>query len=220
MVLIGESKDGSYATTLNSIKNKIWITVGIGSHYEFEYELVNLGVTVFGFDLNISKSRKVPENLNLIEKFWGTSDTKNSMTMNSMLSLAKVSSGTEWCLKFDIEGAEWELLDQVLNVANMPKFIVCELHDLVPRNDDAFVRVKLANLKKLSEFYVPIFIKPNNYSAYVIHENVGLYDVLEVTWMLRDETTEANLNYLPIDNSLIVLNDKKRPMFPLGSIRN
>ena len=220
MVLIGETKDGAYAITSNSINNKIWITVGIGSHYEFENELANRGITVFGFDLNIGKSRKVPENLNLIKKFWGISDTMNSITLNSMLSLANISNGTEWCLKFDIEGSEWELIDQVLNVANMPKIIVCELHDLVPRNDDTYIQDKLAKLKKLSESYIPIFVKPNNYSAYVIHENVGLYDVLEVTWMLRDETIEANLNYVPIDKSLIVLNDKKKPMFPLGNIRN
>lgn len=214
--LIGTKNDGSYVTTKQSCIENKWISIGIGNHFEFEQELFKRGNLVFGFDAQIGNIPKQSRGIRMIRKNWGLQNSDSTITLKAMLNEAGIDRKQEWNLKFDIEGAEWTLLNQIHSLENHPNVITCELHNLIPRLNDEILNLRVEELTKLSALYEPIFVKPNNYSAYVISDGVGYYDVLEVTWILRSKTIDMKKTKTIRKSELTVINDKLRPMYPIG----
>ena len=218
LVLVGNSLDGSYVTTSESIISKKWVAIGIGSHYQFEEELAKLGNDVYGFDFNITKKLISNKRIKLIKKYWGSIDSKSSITLRSIFQVAGISHSDEWNLKFDIEGSEWHLINQIFAQSNMPKIIVGEFHQLIPRFNDSNLDNRQNLLKQLHEHYNPVFVKANNYSAYVTTADLGLYDALEITWILKTQDLPS-FSAKPMPRShLTIVNDKLKPMYPVGHL--
>lgn len=220
MVLIGGHEDGAYVTNIESTQSTNWICVGLGSHFQFELELVRLGNKVLGFDQNIGSNYQSSKNLEFHNMHWDVFDSDKSITLNSMLNKAELKEGENWCLKFDIEGAEWKVWSQVMDLENKPQTIVCELHDLIPRYKDKSLQYKITKLADLAQFYIPIFVKPNNYSAYVVENGIGLYDVLEITWLLKSSKSEKIYYANSSISELTIVNDATKKVFPIGLLRN
>ncbi len=214
--LVGTNDDGSYVTTKQSCMTNKWISIGIGNHFEFEQELFNRGNLVYGFDAQIGHLSKQSQGIRMTRKNWGLQNLDSSMTMQAMMEEAGIDGDQEWNLKFDIEGAEWRLLSQIYSLENLPSVIACELHDLIPRLNDQDLDLRVKELSKLNSLYEPIFVKPNNYSAYVVSEGIGIYDVLEVTWILKSKVVEMSKTKTIEMSELVVVNDKLRPMYPIG----
>jgi len=216
LVLVGDSLDGSYVTTSESIISKKWVAIGIGGHCQFEQELAKLGNDVYGIDLNITKKLISNKRIKLIKKYWGSMDSNSLITLGSLLQVAGISQSDEWNLKFDIEGSEWHLINQIFSQSNLPKIIVGEFHHLIPRYSDSNLDNRQNLLKQLHEHYNPVFVKANNYSAYVVTADLGLYDALEITWILKTQDLPSSSSK-PIPTShLNIVNDKLRPMYPIG----
>lgn len=216
--LVGTHDDGSYVTTKHSCVRSLWISIGIGNHFEFEQELFNRGNIVYGFDAQIGHLTKQSQGIRMTKKNWGLENSDSYMTLEAMLDEANIGKNHEWNLKFDIEGAEWNLLSQIFSLENLPCVIVCELHNLLPRLNDDNLDLQVSILTKLTNLYEPIFVKPNNYSAYVLSEGVGMYDVLEVTWILKSKAVKMCKTEAIEMSRLVVINDKRRPMFPIGFV--
>jgi hypothetical protein len=214
--LVGTRNDGSYVTTKQSCIENKWISVGIGSHFEFEQELFSRGNLVHGFDAQIGIVPKQSRGIRMTRKNWGFQNSDSTMTLKAMLVESGIDANEEWNLKFDIEGAEWNLLSQIHSLEKLPNVIICELHNLIPRLNDQSLNLRLKELSKLNALYEPVFVKPNNYSAYVMSEGIGFYDVLEITWVLRSETANMKKKKLIATSELVVINDKLRPMYPIG----
>ncbi len=167
--LVGTHDDGSYVTTRQSCVANKWISIGIGNHFEFERELFNRGNDVFGFDAQIGHLSKQSKGIRMTRRNWGSQNSESFMTMQAMMDKAGIDGNQEWNLKFDIEGAEWKLLNQVYSLENLPTVIACELHNLIPRLNDQDLDLRVNELSKLQTLYEPVFVKPNNYSAYVVN---------------------------------------------------
>jgi|GEM_PF-7104067 len=218
LVLVGNSLDGSYVTTSESIISKKWVAIGIGSHFQFEEELAKLGNDVYGFDFNITKKLISNKRIKLIKKYWGSIDSNSSITLESIFEVAGILQSDEWNLKFDIEGSEWHLINQIFAQSNMPKIIVGEFHQLIPRFNDSNLDNRQNLLKQLYEHYNPVFVKANNYSAYVATADLGLYDALEITWILKTQDLPS-FSAKPMPTShLTIVNDKLKPMYPIGHL--
>jgi hypothetical protein len=205
-------------TTSESIISKKWVAIGIGSHFQFEEELAKLGNDVYGFDFNITKKLISNKRIKLIKKYWGSIDSKSSITLESIFEVAGILQSDEWNLKFDIEGSEWHLINQIFAQSNMPKIIVGEFHQLIPRFNDSNLDNRQHLLKQLHEHYNPVFVKANNYSAYVATADLGLYDALEITWILKTQDLPS-FSAKPMPTShLTIVNDKLKPMYPIGHL--
>lgn len=216
LALIGSNSDGSYVTSKESSMGKKWISIGIGSHFEFEQALSSLGNHVNGYDLQIGKFPKKSQEFRITRTNWGTINSKTLKTLKMMIEESGIDVNEKWNLKFDIEGAEWDLLDQIYLLENPPVIIACELHNLVPRFNDQTLDLKIKNLTELDARYEAIFVKPNNYSAYILSEGIGFYDVVEVTWILRSERLPMQKTKSIENSDLVVVNDKLKPLFPVG----
>jgi len=216
LVLVGNSLDGSYVTTSESILSKKWVAIGIGSHFQFEEELAKKGNRVYGFDLNITKKKGLNRRIKLIKKNWGDLDSSSSITLGSILQVAGISNFDEWNLKFDIEGSEWRLLNQIFTQSNLPKIVVGEFHELIPRFNDFNLNNRLDLIKQLYLHYNPVFVKANNYSAYVATADLGLYDALEITWILKTHDMSSSPAKPMSTSHLTIINDKLKPMYPIG----
>ena len=98
----------------------------------------------------------------------------------------------------------------------MPQIIVGEFHELIPRFNDFNLNNRLDLIKQLHEHYNPVFVKANNYSAYVATADLGLYDALEITWILKTHDISSSPAKSMSTSHLTIINDKLKPMYPIG----
>ena len=193
---IGSNGDGGYLILTESASNSMWITFGLGTNTDFEKELVNNGCTVNAFDHTLD----IPPSIRNQHFKWhkhGLSSVSSS-TMITLQDLERehVMQGRDWHLKFDIEGNEWNILEDIPKMKNPPRSIACELHNLrwTVNSDDNLTR--LHRLRSLTESYEVLHINGNNYSANLIGTKSSLHDVMEVL-LVKSVKSHLNNEYSP-----------------------
>ena len=217
--LCGGGSDGGYAISANSDFCKVWITAGLGSHIDFELELAAQGCFVLGADLNIGKFRRLGRNVVLKNQYWGKKDSHIELTLESLVHAARIADNIDWGLKFDIEGNEWDVLDQIQKLEFPPSFITCELHGLVPSHQNfETMGAKIEALSLLARYYIPVFIKGNNYSAHIVFKDFSIYDVIEMSWVRKDKLEKFLISSSTDPANLIFPNDSKKSLFKVGQI--
>lgn len=189
LVRVGSKNDGGYFVPESFLSNQVWVSIGLGYNIEFENELDYRNNKVLCFDHTIDgRPKKLNKSINFINKGWGSKNAVNSkshlISLSRMVNLAFskfLNFNTTWCLKFDIEGNEWECFDQLIQIKNKPVVIVCELHGLLWESPlSKFNNVK-ESLELLLKDYVICYFNGNNFSPYLNTKNYALYDVVEFT---------------------------------------
>ena len=141
----------------------------------------------------------------------------NVGNLKSLFELSEIKSNDAWYLKTDIEGYEWELFVELIETKSLPEILVCELHFLL--FDPETFKSKLATLVKFNEYFEPVSVQGNNFSAYYTDGNYGIYDAMELTFIRRN--TRNKYASTPGSNEKIVyLNDPSRKYFLLIQILN
>lgn len=211
----GPDKDGGYNLPVLVSKGSLWITIGLGTNVEFENELSYNNNLVKTFDHTLTYR---PRNLNRSIKWYkyGYSPNKTHFTgtINDIMNLSEINSSIEWNLKVDIEGAEWTLFEEVIKLENRPVTLICEIHGLL--YDPETFKSKLDTLIKLFSTYQIISLHGNNFSAYYINHEYGLYDVIEVTMILKTELNSFKSKHNTLNKMIHFRNDPysyEAPMF-------
>ena len=213
---LGSFNDGGYMVPNANLKHSKWISIGLGNNVDFENHLSNKLNNVFAFDHTLDSRPKNLDNDVIWFKFGYSRVPRNNIgNLKSLFELSGIESREAWNLKADIEGYEWELFLELIESDSRPEIIVCELHFLL-FDPDAF-KSRLATLLKLHEYFEPVSIQGNNFSAYYSEGNYGIYDSMEVTFLRRDMRSK----YLSIRGSSekqVYLNDPSRKYFPVFSL--
>jgi hypothetical protein len=219
--LVGGHEDGGYVVPADFHLSSTWVTLGIGSHFDFEIELARSGCIVFGFDTNIGKAQQpLPSGLHFKKLNWSNEPREGCISLQDMLSEARINESSAWNMKIDIEGSEWKLLPEVLALHNRPKVIACELHDFIPRyGKSSFDRERVAVLRAFAEFYDVVFLKGNNYSPYLIEEDIGIYDAIEATFILKDAKSSKRVSPESKGLDIRFSNNDNVPLFTMGKLR-
>ena len=194
---IGSNNDGGYFVPVEYCTSKNWITIGLGSNVDFENDLASRKCNVISFDHTTpGRPRTLHTRVKYMPLGWGAMNNTKAddlISLRTMLTVAK-SSGSflgEWNLKFDIEGSEWECLEQILELNDKPAAIVCEIHFLIWNENQSD---KIDILSKLLSFYKICFIKGNNYSQYFMTSDYGIYDIIEITLIRSDLVGSLSLS--------------------------
>jgi hypothetical protein len=203
---VGSKNDGGYFLPTSFLSSRNWITIGLGSNIEFENDLCSRDSKVVSFDHTIlGRPRQLNPKVRYFKLGWGTENKRNKLVnLESMLKIAEFTpiDSVSWCLKFDIEGNEWELMHQIHELVNKPALIICELHNLIYRNSGKLVENMHETLIELFKEYIACSIHGNNYSIYVRDKDYGIYDIAEVTLVRRDlvETCQVRSTQFRVDD--------------------
>jgi hypothetical protein len=213
---LGSFNDGGYMVPNTNLKHSKWISIGLGNNVDFENHLSNKLNNVFAFDHTLDSRPKKLNNDVIWFKFgYSRVPRVNTGNLKSLFELSGIESKEAWNLKADIEGYEWELFLELIESDSRPEIIVSELHFLL-FDPDAF-KSRLATLLKLNEYFEPVSIQGNNFSAYYSEGNYGIYDSMEVTFIRRDMRSKY-LSILGSSEKKVYLNDPSRKYFPVFSL--
>lgn len=188
LLRIGSKFDGGYHVPNGFEKNMDWITIGLGYNTEFENELLSRGCAVNSFDHTVnSRPKKLSKGVKWHDMGWGIPKKQSKLrSLNDIKSISALSPKSPWCLKFDIEGSEWEVIGEVNTIIDWPQIICCELHNLRWENDSKKNYLKLQKLETLFTIYKCVYINGNNFSANMVSKFVDLHDIVEFT-LVREE---------------------------------
>jgi hypothetical protein len=195
----GNHGDGGYAIVDDLKESDVLFSIGVGDNVSFDEEcekrvsrVVLVDHTVPNFNPPIGKFEMIRKPLVSGE------DSGNGVTIHQLLS--QQVDAKDYVLKVDIEGAEWEILNDLASL-DLVKFrqIILEFHGL---NNFLDLEEKLSALKKLASTHSPIVVHANNQGSHRFISGMFLPDVLEVTWARTNSYTFHNERNQDIRNLL------------------
>jgi hypothetical protein len=202
----------------------------LGFNCDFENDLARNNNKVTTFDHTVPKRLRNLERSVSWEKIgWGEEGISEDLKNISTLVKIAGYEDKDWCLKFDIEGNEWPVINQITSLSKMPKLILSELHDLLWFNNTIKQNLMKSSLHELSKYYDVFYHHGNNFSAYHSLGEVALYDCIEVGWILKgfepDPISNSAHHEQSVLRSLSTPNDPKQPqhfcgIYDLRNVRN
>ena len=178
---VGSTLDGGYV--MHKIGNeKKAISIGVGRDVSWDLAISELGIMVHMFDHTVARPPKIFTNSKFHKIGIRSSKTKNSkrlLEFEGILQKSGCEESENLILKIDIEGGEWEILEEIES-RFLEKFnqIIIEFHD-VDLNDP----IKKNVLEKVKLTHSIIHINPNNYSKITSFEGYLFPNILEVTYV-------------------------------------
>lgn len=208
---MGAKHDGGYVLPETSLIEFPWVTIGLGYNCEFENHVFQESSLVYTFDHTIpNRPKSLNRKITWQKRGWGSNQNhKKLASLESLLDSTSLTSSSTWNLKFDIEGGEWDLFDEIFLLGlryEKPAIIVCELHEVLWPGRGGVVMAKVASLCKQ---YYPLVVHGNNFSAKWTSSHYSITDALEVTLVRKDLL--SSLEQVESQESLHSPNNPKAP---------
>lgn len=183
LVRVGSENDGGYLMLPPFTENAKVISLGIANNIDFEIELIDRGFTrdIFCFDGSISNLPVDRQGLHFESKYIKVTTGNNFRTLSSIMQSIDTQ---ELILKIDIEGDEWEVLDNLSDL-ELCKFsqIIGEFHGFASIRENYELEKKISLLNRLSLNFFLLNSHPNNWSTFKIIKGIPIVDVLEMTFV-------------------------------------
>jgi hypothetical protein len=205
---VGSTLDGGYV--MHKIGNeKVAISIGVGRDVSWDLAISKLGIMVHMFDHTVARPPTIFANSKFHKIGIRSSKTKKSKKLLEIEGILKKSGCEEsenLILKIDIEGGEWEILEETESKF-LEKFnqIIIEFHD-VDLNDP----IKKNVLEKIRLTHSIIHINPNNYSKITSFEGYLFPNILEVTYVKNQLLHDTHVKTF---SSKTYKNDPRVPTF-------
>lgn len=185
LIRVGDEFNGGYAISSIIDPNTNCISVGVGTNVSFDIDISKRLSSVHLYDHTVSKLPvQVPQNVVFFKK--GLARTPSDMFLTLEEIIDQFPSNSPLILKMDIEGCEWEILENISS-ATLLRFdqIVLELHHFHQLNDTEFFEVVVKSLNNLKATHQIINRHANNWARFSLIHGVPVPDVLEVTYVRR-----------------------------------
>lgn len=224
LVRVGKDNDGGYLVSLSDIKNsKFLISFGISDDWSFESHFIKLNdVEVFAYDASVNfkfflkklifSLMKNPLNFSFIKKYFlyrkffkgknyhvkkFVGINSNQSLFISMRDILKKKFFSNVFFKIDIEGAEYRLLDELIENENKISGLVIEFHDVDLHLEKIEKFIKNFRLKL-------VHIHANNFGF--MRSDDRLPQVLELTFSKYSELKDNS----KLPHELDMPNDKNQ----------
>lgn len=184
---VGGEGDGGYVMVLPfSNNNSVAYSFGISTDVSWDLDMAKMGYDVFMYDHTIEG---LPEENKRFhwkkEGIGGVDEEKNNLkTISTLIDENQHIGKSNMILKMDVEGAEWDVFSNISKEVLL-KFdqIVIEMHDLLEYPK----RPEMAEaLDMLSSTHGMVHIHPNNYRGVDFFGSLVTPDVVEATFLLKD----------------------------------
>jgi hypothetical protein len=206
-VRIGRDYDGGYIMLdgFGSQTTDAAFAFGVGRDASWEAQVADRGIDVYMFDHTVEQPPMRHQRCHFVPLgVTGTKRSERLRTLERLVSDHGMSESKRLMLKMDIEGAEWDVLEQASS-STLDQFtqIVIEFHRLVravyrERELERVIRV----LRKLNITHQCVHVHGNTNVPRppVWLGNLVLPDALEVTYVCRRDFTgrmRPNTRYFP-----------------------
>ena len=200
LIRVGPMHDGGYVMLNDFESRSIAYSIGIASEVGWDLDMAQRGFHVYCFDHTIRKLPIENSNLHFMQLGLGGINkiTENLYTLDTMLDLNNHNYRKKMILKIDIEGAEWEFLQEISSdILNCFSQITMELHHLL--NEDYHEKI-IAGLKKLNKTHQTVWIHANCIGGVQKYGAITMPDLLEITFVNKKEYEFVPIIYdCPID---------------------
>jgi hypothetical protein len=185
----GSQNDGGYLLIDNLEQVSGVLSFGIGDNNSFDLEVAQFVPFVEMYDHTIVEAPRQFSNGKFNRIGISAFPSNGFTTIEEILS--KIPLEANLILKIDIEGAEWEVFDNI-SMENLLRFsqIVGEFHDLFKYfKDESFSEVVDRVMRKLESTHVIFNSHPNTWARHEVISGVNFPDVLEINFV-RDDFTQ------------------------------
>jgi glycosyltransferase involved in cell wall biosynthesis len=186
-VRVGGNHDGGYVVPSLALDSDVVVSIGVGSDVSFDLELAERGARVVQFDHTVTGPPVAHAGFEFHRLGWGAAAAQDLIDFEMILRMSRIAEARRPLLKFDIEGAEYDVL-AALDADRLRPFqlVVCELHGLAGIGVAAMRDRVRQSMAKLLCHHVPVHLHVNNYGAMAMVAGVPVPDVVELTLLRRD----------------------------------
>ena len=216
---VGDAGDGGYIQAEDLVGVARAFSFGIDTNDSWDVQMTRLGVSVEQFDYSIEHPPSTAPMLRFHKLFVSHEAGAGKITVPELLARHDDPGDAPYFLKIDIEGAEWDIFDQ-LDCAHLARFsqIVCEFHDLSRLGEASFHARAKRVFAKINALFACIHVHGNNCASLYNVLNIPVPDVIEVSYVLRERHRVCASNET-FPTRLDHPNSPERPDILLGSFR-
>lgn len=187
LVRVGKNNDGGYIMIDDFTEDMRAYSFGISNDMSWDMWVSRRsGMDVFMYDHTIMNAPENDPKCHFFKMGVGADDNpdKRIFSLNTFLKNNGDENNENLILKMDIEGAEWEILEQISREDLMRfKQISFELHDMANSDRTGLI---LKCMKKLTKTHQIIWMHGNNYSHAEECDGIVIPVSLEMTFARRD----------------------------------
>lgn len=202
-VRLGKANDGGYVLVDDFEQDMKVYSFGIFNDVSFDKELADRGLTVHMYDHTITGLPETHENFHFHKTGISHVDEpeNNKLSMRTILEQNGDLDNKRLILKMDVEGAEWDFLDNTPSeIINQFRQITFEFHRLT---DMEKAEQTIRCLEKLNRTHQAVWIHANNF-GHIERAERGLEipAYIEITYLNKDiyQTKAGNCSFpLAID---------------------
>lgn len=188
-IRLGPEADGGYVVAGDLLKGGGRVlSIGVGTEAGADLALARRGYQVFQFDHTISHQPVAHPLISWTPLGLARRNAPGSAcrSLADLAALAGIGEGGDALLLIDVEGAEWDVLeDPELDLSPFSQ-VVMELHGLDLVLDPDYSHFVLQGIRNLTSTHVPLVVHANNFAPALSLGGSVLPFVLEVTLVRRD----------------------------------
>ncbi len=189
LIRIGGGGDGGYLVPNDLQSVRHCFSPGVSDTANFEGQLANdHDIQCYLADASVSQPPIEHPNFQFDRKFLGAATVSNFITLEDWMAAKLPRDDASDCLlQMDIEGAELDVLESTdIDVLNRFSIIVIELHDMGQIVDARNLNRLYPIFAKLRDHFAVCHLHPNNCCGTVVHRDIEIPRVFEVTYLRRD----------------------------------
>lgn len=210
-VRVGGSNDGGYVLPCAAALCDALLSIGVGNDVSFDHEFAGFGRFVLQFDHTLAQPPEHHENCLFEPRGWGMESKGTFLSLPDMVRVLQGIGAIKPVLKFDVEGAEYELLTSLSpELLSYFPVIVCEFHDFRRLADRGFYERARAALQVLTKHHSTVHLHANNYRDMVLLGGVPVPDVFELALLRNDCGVTELFQTGPIPGPLDRPNDSSK----------
>ncbi len=186
-VRVGNDYDGGYVLPAIALQCDAVLSIGVGPDVSFDLDLAVRGARVAQFDHTVDRPPTPHANFSFHKRGWGTKTEGDFLSFGDILDDFSRLSPRRALLKFDIEGAEYDVIN-AMDVGQLQTFevIVCEFHDFQRLSEPDFYHRARICLEKLNTLHTAVHLHANNYGGMSLVAGIAMPNVVELSFLRRD----------------------------------
>lgn len=184
-VRVGSAHDGGYVQLDDISTLQLTLSFGVGDNDSWDVAMAEKGLSVQQFDHTVEAAPSSHPLLSFHRKEVATVSSATCVSLSELVE-GLPEDRPSVILKMDIEGAEWDVLDQAResDLAKIAQF-VCEFHSLSELRDLGFYCRARRVLEKLNNHFAVVHVHGNNFGGLENVHNIALPEVIEVSFASR-----------------------------------
>lgn len=197
-IRVGSAADGGYVLPDDCDGLSGIVSLGVGINVSFDEYFARRGVPVYQYDHTVDAPPNSHERFQFNRIAWGPTDGPGVASLETIIKSHHLQDSTDALLKFDTEGAEWEILPSTpARLLQHFRIIVCELHGIHALPTTPFFQQLRQTIELLTRNHTVVHLHANNCCGIHLIEGVPVPAVVELTLLRNDRS-----NFSPSDEPL------------------